>query len=368
MKYFIKVYVIFFGLSNLLIFDAFGQKASWMDRLIFESDFQYGFIQPHHKFIAYLVNDHIRCFQVNVGIQTSGNKQWHYSYNFPTIGFGYLYSNLGADEIFGKMHTFYFYINRSYLNLRKKLNITTKTSIGLSYLTKKFDLDKNRYNIVIGSHLNAYLSYSIIGTINLTQKIQLRLGGSFAHISNGDVKEPNYGLNQVSAIMGITYNLIKYTPKKKYMFFNNKTANHEWLIIGSYGIKQLSRFNNYHASITSITFEYNRKITLIHWIGAAVSYYYYLPVKKLSAVPESDSYYAKSGMAFNLSYEKKVGSLSFLIQPGIYMLKKSKLVDIISNKVGLRYSVSKHINTCVSIKAHWIARADFIEWGIGYKL
>jgi len=64
----------------------------------------------------------------------------------------------------------------------------------------------------------------------------------------------------------------------------------------------------------------------------------------------------------------KMGRLSYLIQPGIYLKKAYKQPGMISNKLGLRYYVNSHWAASVMVKAHWLAIADVVEWGIGYKL
>ena len=40
---------------------------------------------------------------------------------------------------------------------------------------------------------------------------------------------------------------------------------------------------------------------------------------------------------------------------------------VISNRLGFRYQLNSHLLACVTIKAHWLAIADFIECGIGYQ-
>jgi hypothetical protein len=72
-------------------------------------------------------------------------------------------------------------------------------------------------------------------------------------------------------------------------------------------------------------------------------------------------------IALNLSYELKMGRFSYVFQPGFYLRNSYKKPGTISNKISLRYQWNHHWLTGITIKAHWLAIADFIEWGVGYR-
>ena len=72
-------------------------------------------------------------------------------------------------------------------------------------------------------------------------------------------------------------------------------------------------------------------------------------------------------ISINLSYELKMGRISYVFQPGFYLKNAYVKTGMISNRIGLRYQINDRLLAAVTIKAHWISVADFIEWGIGYR-
>jgi len=120
-----------------------------------------------------------------------------------------------------------------------------------------------------------------------------------------------------------------------------------------------------------LSFEYSRKVSSTSWLGLALTGYYDRSIKREfvnqiypdSSFKSSDYY----SIALNPSYEMKMGQLSFLFQPGIYLKQSFKEYGLIINRIGLRYSFRNNLVVGVAIKAHWLAKADIIEWSVGYR-
>jgi len=104
-------------------------------------------------------------------------------------------------------------------------------------------------------------------------------------------------------------------------------------------------------------------------VGLALNTYYDSSLKKEL---ELDSTKASKGdlirVSLNLSYELKMGKVSYIVQPGIYLKNAYTIPGSISNRIGVRYQINRHLLAAITIKAHWVAIADFIEWGVGYKI
>lgn len=341
-------------------------------QLYFEGISHYGFVAPHHNYMAYFINEHVQGFQINAGIFTIGNKYWNQSYNYPRIGIGFYHSGLGNKDIYGQLNAFYCYVDRAFFNLNKRFNFGNRISFGLGHISKKFDLYSNNYNIAIGSNLNVFLQYNLEGTIRISPLIQMKAGLSLIHSSNGSIKEPNMGFNIVTSYFGIQYSL---SNQRNIILKDHKqnpdTSKHQFITSISYGWKSISRFHSYEYPVYAISFEYAKKISRSGWLGVALTGYYDRSIKKEFEIPitpdttfKSSDYYS---IALNPSYEMKMGQLAFLFQPGIYLKYSVKDYGLITNRIGLRYYFKKQWIVGVSIKAHWLAKADFIEWCIGYK-
>ncbi|RPH33526.1 MAG: hypothetical protein EHM93_04390 [Bacteroidales bacterium] len=341
-------------------------------QLYFEGLSHYGFVAPHHNYMAYFINEHVQGFQINAGIFTVGNKYWNQSYNYPRIGLGYYHSGLGNRKIYGQLDAFYLYVDRAFLNLNNRFNFGNRISFGLGHISKKFDLYSNNYNIAIGSNLNVFLQYNFEGTVRLTSSMQMKAGVSLIHSSNGSIKEPNMGFNIVTSFVGLQYSLTdQRNCISKDQKTNPDTSKNQLIASIAYGWKSISRFHSYEYPVYALSLEYSRKISKSGWLGMALTGYLDRSIKKEFEIPiipdttfKSSDYYS---FALNPSYEMRMGKLAFLFQPGIYLKYSVKDYGLITNRIGLRYYFRKQWIAGVSVKAHWLAKADFVEWNIGYR-
>ncbi len=67
------------------------------------------------------------------------------------------------------------------------------------------------------------------------------------------------------------------------------------------------------------------------------------------------------------AYEVVLGNLSIPLEAGGYVYSKFTGNGVVYNRIGLRYYAGKHIITNLTLLTHFV-KADFIEWGVGYKL
>ena len=347
-----------------------GQQSSWTDRIYVEGNLHYGFVMPHTTSIAYFVNEHVTGFQCNIGLITDGRKQWQKYYNYPRMGIGFYHSGLGNDQVYGKVNALFFYFDRMFIKNKRHINFGNRISFGLAYINKQFDMVNDYYNVAIGSKLNVYLNYSLEGTVRLAPKIQMKLGLGFSHMSNGRFFEPNKGLNLVTSFVGVQYAINEPTQYFLPEYQDNEvTKKNQLMVMGAWGQKQISRRFSDRFSVGGLSAEYSHKVSRTSWLGLALNTYYDPSLKKelsLDSIKASKSDLIR--VALNISYELKMGKVSYVIQPGIYLKNSYTTPGIFCNRIGIRYQINRHLLAGITIKAHWVAIADFIEWGIGYKI
>jgi hypothetical protein len=324
---------------------------------------------PHSDFIAFFVQEHIQGIQLNIGIQTNGEKSWHQSYNYPRLGIGFHRSGLGNREVYGNMNAVFAYVDRYYLNWKNKFNFGNRLSLGTAYVSKKFDLETNNTNLAIGSRYNAYINYSFEAIFKVFPKTEMKVGAGVTHISNGSFRQPNKGLNSFTAFTGITYKFNEPTLTK--VDVDEPSSKHQFFLMTSFGRKQISRRYNYSYTVLALTGEYSHLIVGNSWGGAAISLYHDPSLEKelqLGNDSISTSFSDRLRVSLNLSYELRMGKVSYVFQPGFYLRNPYKQPGSISNKLSVRYHINPRLTAALTIKAHWFAIADFFEWGIGYKL
>lgn len=354
-----------------ILSSAAAQDESVKNRLSLGFEPRYGFVIPHHDYMGYFVNEHADGFQLNVGLNNTGTKAWHKSYNYPQIGIGFLRSGLGNDEIYGNMNVLYFYVDRKYLSLSNRLNIGNRIAFGPAYMSKQFDLKSNRNNIAIGSPINVFVQYDLTGYYQLTPKTTIRLAVGFMHASNGSTHEPNKGFNLITSGIGIQHSLtphssiIRSAPASL-----TDTSRANLSIAGIMGWKDISRFKEYLFPVYGITLEYSQRVSNTGWLGIVLSGYADQSIEEEFKL-DGDTTFTSSdrfSAALNLSYEMRMGRLSFLFQPGFYLHHSFSPYGKVVNKLMLRYCMYNKLLVSMAIKSHWVAKADFIEFGIGYRL
>ncbi len=142
--------------------------------------------------------------EVNVALQTTGSKEWHQLYHYPKVGIALIHGSLGNNTVLGQNISFL--PNLSFeTHTNKRWTLQTKCGFGFSYFTKHYDITKNTTNNVIGTSvtnitfLNTALNYKV------SENLQMNVGISMFHFSNGHYRLPNVGANIPSVNIGLSY-------------------------------------------------------------------------------------------------------------------------------------------------------------------
>lgn len=123
-------------------------------------------------------------------------KKWAVYLNYPSTGVSVSYSNYGHDEILGSSLTVmpYFSLN----TIRRQFNsFHFKIGLGATYFTKFYDENSNPRNLAIGSRITWSFQTTAYYNLLITKHIDLNLGISYIHHSNGHTQMPNLGLNSL---------------------------------------------------------------------------------------------------------------------------------------------------------------------------
>ncbi len=356
--------VVFFCALLLLVFKIYSQdkKASPVIDLIPH----YGFIFDHRNSLGFLIEGRIPSYQLNIGFQTSGNKQWHHIHNFPVIGFGSYYANLGNPEVLGKVVALYGFINAPWYR-GEKFSVNYQVGFGMSYLSHIFDADENYLNTSIGSHLNVFADFSTDVKYHLAPNIECFTGLNFTHYSNGNVSKPNLGINVVSTKLGIRWRLRKFTPPEKDIQENFIRKN-ERVINYSLSSKDIEPPGGKKFLVSSCSFGIKRSLNPKHKIGLGSSLFFDSSQKqRLKNNGETNIKAIQMfGLGVHISYDFVYGKISVPVNWGHYLYSSTDGFGYMYHRLGFYYAVNKHWSAGLSIKSR-LARADFIEWGINYS-
>jgi len=343
------------------------EKDSSSSEVYFGFKTLYGYVWSHHKFMEHLTERHFSAYEFNLGKQTNGNEDWQRIYNYPEYGLSFWYSNLGNSQYLGNAYGVFPYIKLPYIN-NKKLDFGFRLGCGLGYLSKHFERLENYKNNAIGSHINVLIDIKLNLNYKVYKNLFLSCGIGITHFSNGAVKMPNRGINIPSINLGLNYYLHEKQFLKPETAIQNKSKN-EFKIIGNWGIKEIYQsFGNKYMAY-SLSGNCFRNFSTKRKLGIGLDIFYDTSNKKRleeeGTIISNDFEIIKPGI--NIGHEWEISKLTIVFQIGSYLYTKDKNDGYIYDRLALQYDLKEHLFINVSLKTHF-AKADFVEWGIGYKL
>ncbi len=121
-------------------------------------------------------------------------------------GVGLAGYTFGEKEQLGNPIAIYLFQGARISRFSPRLSLNYEWNFGLSFGWKPYDYEKNPYNIMIGSRINAYLNTDLYLNWMLSHQFDLTGGLTLSHFSDGNTKFPNAGLNTTGINVGLVYN------------------------------------------------------------------------------------------------------------------------------------------------------------------
>jgi hypothetical protein len=336
-----------------------------------EPSWYYGSVLPQNSSIKYLVQEHLHGVHLNVGINTDGSREWHQYLNYPRLGVGYYFSNFGNDEIFGHVHAFYGTAALKTFPQKYFINLEHNLTAGIGILTRHYNLYYNPLNQAFGGPVVFFLQYALLVPVRLNPSFEWYAGPCFTHTSVGKIIQPNLGLHMLQVRVGGRYN---FKPVAYKSLYERKplagTNRHQITLVAAAGIKQYSRLTPEKSSVYVLSPEYTYKLSHVFRVGGGFDLYLDNSVKKYMldhfsrTAQFAEIFHSTAHLAFNLY----IGDLTFLIQPATYIYQDFKeYYTSFIYKLGFRYQITDRYSARILLKAHWLAKADILEFGVGYS-
>lgn len=359
-RYFLPVLVLIVLSDNM----ARGQPAGEAGFISYSLNLQAGTVLPHHKSLTYFNREYVRSMELNAWFGHPGPT----AIQEPVLGAGYFFSGMGNRDIYGHLHAAF--VSMLSPPAGRRLPVQLQVGLGIAYATKRFDIESNYFNRAIGSHLNAYGQISLSGKIPVAgDRWTIRPGISFHHISTGAVIAPNQGLNLMTLTAGVEYLSDHRYPRPVLTAADTiPKGRNRFAMIFAPGIKQVDWRVDKHIFTSSLIFDYGYMIRPERSIGMGISFFYndtwaYIPYIRT----EKDDSILPYQSALHISLQMNKGPLAFILHPGIYIYMPAKDESYMTNRLGIKYRFENNLTLQLAIKSHWLAVADYIEWGIGYE-
>lgn len=234
---------------------------------------QYGFIIPHSKEIENVANTNPFGLELEYGRFLLKQNNFNQCNCYSKAGLSLLYMNYGNVDVVGSSYSLIGFTEPILIN-RQRFILTTRMGIGASYIDKIYDEVSNPTNKFFSSHITFLVHLDLNMYFKINQKLYLFSYAKYNHLSNGGIKEPNYGMNFPTFGIGANYilnheiNFLEYDKKefspdlfyKSYLFGTFKNVKKDTI----YSLK--STF------VYGVNFSFGRTISKINGISLGIEY------------------------------------------------------------------------------------------------
>jgi hypothetical protein len=347
-----------FLLFLLLSFHSAGQVDTWID-----ARGKAGFLVAHRSIMGHLASEHAFATELSFIKRGKGEKAWHEGYGYPTYGFTGFFGSTGNRELLGYTIGGYTFMSMPLIRY-KSYTMSGKIGVGIGYSTKVYDPSDSLLilSMAISSRFNAMVCLGLESRFEFKDH-SLTLGIDMTHFSNGASKVPNLGLNLPFLSLGYGYRIKKAVNDTTY--HHNKFEPY-WQFggVGIVSSKEIfptggKQYPVYAASALGRRY-FKRNVGMevsFDFISKQAIYGY------RTEIPKTQSEIIQLGVF--AGYLLPLDHLHFVIGMGYYVRDKFQPEDPMYHRVGLRYIFDSGLNLNLVLKSHW-ARADYIEYGIGY--
>ena len=320
-----------------------------------------------------------RSVDLRFGFQSLGAELWQQDHHYPRLGVGFNFANevIGSrDTSLSNPYSLYvFYSAPLFREGRFSLHLNIST--GLSYMSLVYDPDNNPYNDIVASHINLFFNLNMDLMVQLNQRLDLVLGAGMAHYSNGNLHEPQKGLNNWGLNAGLIYFLgQKQKPFERGVFLKDEfpvfKEREELQFMFAVGITEWQPDNqeygtHYFASTfsTDYAFRYWRNGALT--VGVDVMYDGSLE-EVLRLPTDMVSTWQKMYLGGHMGYQYSIKRLTLIFNLGSYFSQTAWNRRWFYGRAGWRLRIADPLSFHVCIKTRDGIRSDWIEWGLALSI
>lgn len=336
---------------------------------------------------------------MRLGLQSTGRKEWQRLHNYPQYGVGVSYFNLGGlgvDTIVGSPGALYFFFGAPIIRFGRS-TINVDVELGLSTDFNPYDEETNPMQNIIGATNNLHAHFALQWYYQLSNRMDLTLGLSFMHFSNGRTYTPQQGINIFGLNLGTAYhfNPVKNFTKEKSpglqpevrpTFIKEPKSkfnpHHEFTLMASIGTVQAypGEFKDVSGQVDTTGAEGSRYMT-----NSVTTEYGYQFARKIKAIGGLDLFYDGSTeylydnilpqdthfddkvfYGYHIGIHYLIERVSFIFHYGRYIHKPFKQRGNYWLRAGGRLGISPNLDVHLALKTRDGGTADWIEWGLAY--
>ena len=248
-----------------------------------------------------------------------------------------------------------------------KFLFTLRGGAGLSYHTEIYDETENPDNKFFCTRISfpVYVAARIRYRIN--SKTLITLSGFYNHISNGGIKQPNYGMNFPTLALGVEHTRNPFIIRKPsgYSFVNDPAGWYYRIqIISSYKVvDETETYPEKGVLVTGLNTSAFRRLGHHYALGFGAEYVNDRALKEVIYREGSDVDNKRAALTAGQDFH--FGKVVFYQHFGFYVYSPYEAEDPVYQMYGLGIRLHQRIMTGVFIKAHRHI-ADFMGLSLSF--
>ncbi|MBK8568083.1 MAG: acyloxyacyl hydrolase [Saprospiraceae bacterium] len=357
---------------------------------VFRVSLQNGNILPQNRYVLTNIDEaghafkYTKAFAMEYGWQMLGGQAWQQVSKYPRFGFGAQYMRIIHRDELGHPFSVYGFYDGNFFS-SKNFEVTNRLSAGLGYGFRRYDPNDRLPNDILSTRLNAFVEMGLGIAVRLNDYLYLEPAFRFTHFSNGNLKEPQKGLNVVSYAVSLRALLEKPVHEQVKVPMAVCQHRHELLAFWALSTRQLDFSDNndhYHETygmnylMTNLHLGYNYEISRGMKLGGGLDFVYdgsngqlelvangNTPSK--SAVPFGD----KFGVSVFIGGERVIDRLSIVGTLGYMVVQKryGSTSPAFEQRFGFKYHFYRNVFAGVNIRAYRFQAAEAIEFHVGLR-
>ena len=318
-------------------------------------------------------------FELRYAWQPSNPDNWTSQYGYISYGVGYYIGFIGDSNKFGTPNAIFTFINIPLSNPQRRNVFQISPAFGFTFNLEPYDAETNPDNDSVGGSVASYISLGIGAEYRLSDKWDLLYGFDFTHSSIARIYTPNFGYNMYGLNLGVRryYNAdqkklnqdpnnqltlpsrFKRLPKKP----NTKVNEHSFEFYMAMGTAQneVDKGTNKRYFAVSTVIDYKYKLNNAHGFTGGFDIFYDGSLENI--YPEKRDQILTG---VHLGYDFMISKLTIRLQGGLY-LSEDKGKEPTYMRLALQYEITKWFYVQAGIKSKKGMRADWLEFGIGFK-
>lgn len=343
---------------------------------VFAARFLYGSVIAHSIYIKNTEGAHPKAIAIDISKQLTDSITFQKYGCYPRMGFTATYSDFDT-KILGHAAGITYFME-PHFRISNKASIFLKAASGFGYLSSPSDSIKNPANQTYSLHINIYSQVAAGFSYRLSDHIAADMSVGFEHYSNGNLREPNRGLNWYHLGVGL-----RYTAQNNSLPAYSKTKDTSWkqikhaIDIGIFYSPKEGYKPDFKTParkvLTGVHIQVSKMISNISALSIAGEVYYDGALANIKKhINDSSSSVLAGIMA---GHEFVFRKFIFSQQLGIYIHKHTQTYseryrqpfEAIYHRWGLRYRVTPHWYIGINMLARKNV-ADFIDGRLLYRL